>query len=104
MRLKDLHLLLGDHRAAHAADQFFRFAAEHHAGDDFDPSRSARLLEHGPSRYTTPGGRGSVDILRFFGGYPIVTQCSCGFSPRALRKGRIFKDFLVPSTPTTRLQ
>src|SRR6266516_1188943 len=52
MRLKDLHLLTGDHRAAHAADQFLRLAAEHHTGDDFNPPWTIGLLEHGPSRYT----------------------------------------------------
>src|SRR5947208_15616082 len=52
MRLKDLHLLTGDHGAAHATDQFLGLAAEHHAGDDFNPPWTIGLLEHGPSRYT----------------------------------------------------
>src|SRR6267143_328454 len=55
MGLKDLHQLASDDRAAHATDQLFRFAAEHHARDDFDPPRTVGLLEHGPSRYTRTG-------------------------------------------------
>src|SRR6266498_1888544 len=89
MRLKDLHLLPGDHGAAHAADQFLGLAAEHHAGDDFNPPWTIGLLEHGPSRYTAtaplsnafPGGVGreSPANLRISGGYPIVVQHLCGF-------------------------
>src|SRR6266850_5813605 len=52
MRLKDLHLLAGDNGAAHPADQLFGLAAEHHAGDDFNPPWAIGLLKHGPSRYT----------------------------------------------------
>jgi len=35
-RFEDLYGLLGDDGAAHTADQFFGFAAEHAAADDFD--------------------------------------------------------------------
>src|SRR6266566_9503888 len=91
MGLKDLHLLAGDDRAPHTTDQLFRFAAEHHARDDLDPSWAVGLLEHGPSRYTLNGlgsngssdgrgGRESPANLRISGGYPIVLQYSCGFS------------------------
>jgi hypothetical protein len=37
-RLEDLDLLPGDLRAAQPADQFLALAAEHAAGDDFDPT------------------------------------------------------------------
>src|SRR6266496_1344326 len=65
MGLKDLHLLAGDDGAAHAANQLFRFAAEHHARDDFDPPGTARLLEHGPSRYTATGQGSNVQKGRW---------------------------------------
>src|SRR5260370_26309546 len=69
MGLKGCRLLAGDDGAADAADELFGFAAEHDARDDFDPPRTARLLEHGHSRYTAnatgsnvsrgEGGRGT---------------------------------------------
>jgi hypothetical protein len=36
--LEDLHLLPGDLRAPQPADQLLALAAEHAAGDDFDPA------------------------------------------------------------------
>ena len=38
VRLEDLDLALGDLRAAQPADQLFALAAEHAAGDHFDPA------------------------------------------------------------------
>src|SRR5687768_11863769 len=99
MRLKDLHLLAGDDGAPDTADQFLRFAAEHDSGDDFDPTWAGGLLEHGPTRYTPGGGRGSPDILRFFGGYPRVIQQLCGFSGAPPQKGRNCKAFTTYVPP-----
>src|SRR6266545_6193356 len=78
MRLKDLHLFAGDDGAAYAADQFLGLAAEHHAGDDFNPPWTIGLLEHGPSRYTPTaplsnvsseggGSRKSSNLADFWG-------------------------------------
>ncbi len=50
-RLEDLDLLAGDLRAAQAADQLFALAAEHAAGDDFDPA-VLRLLADDVHRMT----------------------------------------------------
>ena len=36
MRLENVHAKLRDQRAAHATNELFTLAAEHHAGDDFD--------------------------------------------------------------------
>ena len=38
LRLEHLHLLPRDLGAAHAPDELFALAAEHAAGDDFDPT------------------------------------------------------------------
>ena len=43
-RLEDLHLLPGDLRAAQPADQLLALAAEHAAGDDFDPADAVGLV------------------------------------------------------------
>ena len=47
-RLEDLDLLPGDLRAPQPADQLFALAAEHAAGDDFDPA-VLRLFGQRPS-------------------------------------------------------
>src|SRR5262249_8190990 len=48
-RLEDLNLLTGDLRAAKAADQLLALAAEHAAGNDFDPAvrAAATNIVHG---------------------------------------------------------
>jgi hypothetical protein len=48
-RLEDLHVFAGDLGAAHAAQQFFGFAAEHGAADQFDVSIMELLLHGMPS-------------------------------------------------------
>src|SRR5688500_12386385 len=59
MGLEDLHFLPRDHRAANAANELFALAAEHHAGDNLDPS-AARAVEHAGELLGVRGGRSAA--------------------------------------------
>ena len=59
VRLEHLHPLLRDHRPAHATDELFALAAEHHAGDDLYPA--TRQLER--SGHLSTLGRTAATII-----------------------------------------
>ena len=57
-RLEGLHLLAGNLRAPQAADQLFALAAEHAAGDDFNPAvlRFSDNVHRNAEETQTPAG------------------------------------------------
>ena len=67
-RLENLHLLAGDLRAAQPADQLFALAAEHAAGDDFDPAVGGGAVGyiHEMAQGSGLGDRQALKALRPF--------------------------------------
>ena len=77
-RLEDLHLLPRDLRPAQPADQLLALAAEHAAGDDFDPAVVGRLADdfHRDSYSIRRGGRrnSAAVTVRRGGGRPAAAD------------------------------
>src|SRR5438094_323020 len=97
-RLEDLNLLAGDLRATQPADQLLALAAEHAAGDDFDPAVRRRTSDfvHQTRAWYSP-----VSVLTRTLSPSLMNGGTCTTSPVSSVAGFTFALAVAPLMPGT---